>query len=257
MMTWQADLAASPRVVHAWPATRWTAPMTTHHLEGLWQLHVYDHGGTLTAEAPAGRLVATLAPGTVTLLPPGTRSRYQVPGRPRFSCLHLALPVSAPPRAVAAVAVDDPLVADLIRLTARQADAAGAAALAWAALWRLASAAKPGEGLVAQACALLEERLEDPPEVPRLARRLGCSAAHLRRLFQREFGVGVVPWCQRRRAERAQHLLRHSDRPLGEVAMTLGFHDASHFTKFVRRYLGSSPRQVRAGSGDGQTHGGG
>jgi AraC-like DNA-binding protein len=53
----------------------------------------------------------------------------------------------------------------------------------------------------------------------------------------------------KRRLALARRLLETSDRPIAEIAQTLGFADQSHLTKLFRRETGVTPGQVRAHSG--------
>ncbi len=248
MPNWLTPLSIPPVVMHAWSNVAWHAPRTEHRLDGLWQLHAYGHRGSVQAETPLGSLHADLAPGCVTLLPPGALSRYDVPGRSRFSCLHVRLD-GLPTTEAAALVADDPLTATLIAVAAESAtagrDAAAAVAPAWAALWRLAAAATGRTGAVAKACAWIESNLEDPPSVQDVARRLGISTAHLRRRFRAEIGLGVKPWIQRRRAERARHLLMHSTRSIRDIAAELGIDDLQRFNKLMRKQFGQPPRHLR------------
>jgi AraC family transcriptional regulator len=250
MVTWMAPLDQPPAVIHAWSNVAWHAPRTEHRVDGLWQLHAYGHHGVMTAHSASGTLRAGLAPGTVSLLPPGAASRYDVPGRARFSCLHLHLRLEpGTGTVVAALAMDDPLAADLVAAAAAgtvgDGAPAAASAAAWAALWRLALAARPSAGPVATVCAWIDARLDDPPSVDDLARRAGLSCAHLRRLFRAELGIGVKPWIQRRRAERARHLLAHTSRRVRDIAAELGIGDAQRFNKLLRRQFGKPPSRLR------------
>ncbi len=248
MTTWMAPLSDPPVVVHAWSNVAWRSARTEHRLDGLWQLHAYRDRGFLHADTPQGSLRAGLAPGVVTLLPPGAHSRYEMTGRSRYSCLHLRLGDGS---AVAASAwtADDALAATLVTVAAESAtaskDAASATAPAWTALWRLAAAVRGRAGPVATACGWIEADLADPPPVTDIARRLGISTAHLRRLFRAATGLGVKPWLQRRRSERARHLLQHTDRSIRDIAAELGFSDLQRFNKLIRHQFGLSPRRLR------------
>lgn len=91
----------------------------------------------------------------------------------------------------------------------------------------------------------IDRDLSKTLDVGALARELGCTAAHLSRLFQRTFGFSPTAYQLRRRCERARLLLTRDDRPIGEVAAALGFHDASHFAKHFRRQSGTSPQRFR------------
>ncbi|MCK6491389.1 MAG: helix-turn-helix transcriptional regulator, partial [Planctomycetes bacterium] len=108
-----------------------------------------------------------------------------------------------------------------------------------------AAAVAPRPGLVARARALVDARLDDPPAVAELAAAVGCSAAHLRRRFRAELGLGVKPWIQARRLERARHLLAHSALPVRAIAAQLGIDDLQRFNKLVRRACGLGPRALR------------
>jgi AraC-like DNA-binding protein len=51
------------------------------------------------------------------------------------------------------------------------------------------------------------------------------------------------------RRERAEHYLTNTDLPIGEVAATLGYSQASCLNRSVKRWFGSSPRQLRRSAG--------
>jgi transcriptional regulator GlxA family with amidase domain len=52
----------------------------------------------------------------------------------------------------------------------------------------------------------------------------------------------------RTRIERAKLLLRTTDRPVSEVARSVGFHDYAPFEKRFRALTGSSPTEYRRGT---------
>jgi AraC-like DNA-binding protein len=255
MLLWSIPLSAPPAVVQAWCRVAWPEAVSRHHLHGLWQVHVYHHGGRLEVRHPEGEGAFDLAPGAVSVLPPGASTVYRLGGRPRFSCLHLGLP-SGPPTPVPVLVRGDAIAGTLVEEAAGAGDPVRAAALAWAALWRCTAAAAPRPGPVARARALVEERLDDPPSVAELAAAVGCSSAHLRRLFRAETGLGVKPWIQARRLERARHLLCNSGLPVRVIAAQLGVTDLQRFNKMVRRSCGVGPRALRGQGWAGGSAGG-
>jgi AraC-like DNA-binding protein len=246
MLKWSIPVTEPPVVVQTWCRVSWPAAVANFHLRGLWQLHVYHHGGRLEVEHAGGVGVLELAPGAVSVLPPGASTSYRLVGRPRFSCLHLNLSSGAV-MPVPALVADDAIVGSLVEEAAGAGDPVHAAALAWAALWRCTMAAAPRSGPVARARALVEKRLDDPPSVAELAAAVGCSGAHLRRLFRAETGLGVKPWIQARRLERARHLLRNTSLPVRVIAAQLGVADVQRFNKLVRQACGVGPRALRGG----------
>jgi transcriptional regulator GlxA family with amidase domain len=99
----------------------------------------------------------------------------------------------------------------------------------------------------------IEQRMHEPLSVAHLARQVGLSHNHLTRLFRAATGQTVVEAIQRRRMERARHLLQFSNMPVKEIAVLVGLPDLQHFNKAVRRHLGASPTKFRQRSFEHQT----
>jgi AraC-like DNA-binding protein len=91
----------------------------------------------------------------------------------------------------------------------------------------------------------IDKDLSQSLDVAALAAELGCTAAHLSRLFRRTYGFSPTGYLLRRRCERARLLLTRDDEPIAGIAVALGFHDASHFARHFRRQCGTSPQQFR------------
>jgi AraC-like DNA-binding protein len=84
-----------------------------------------------------------------------------------------------------------------------------------------------------------------------LAASLGVSVGHFCRAFKRTFGMPARIWIRRRRIEFAQGLMLTTGASLGEIALSCGMSDQSHFTRSFRRIVGDSPsswRQTRHGA---------
>lgn len=80
-----------------------------------------------------------------------------------------------------------------------------------------------------------------------LAAATGLSAGHLDRLFVQQLGLTPRAYLQKRRLESATATLADSAVPAKKIAYDLGFSSASHFTHWLRRATGKSPREVRKG----------
>lgn len=84
-------------------------------------------------------------------------------------------------------------------------------------------------------------RLED------LCAELRVSRSYLHRVF-RQHGLGsVADYVKSEQLRRALWLLRHSVDPVGKIAEATGFLTVSHFSTFIRRRTGYSPRELRNG----------
>jgi AraC-like DNA-binding protein len=82
-----------------------------------------------------------------------------------------------------------------------------------------------------------------------LAALAKLSTFHFCRAFRASFNESPHTYVMRRRVERAQGLMLHSDASLGKIAIDCGFADQAHFNKSFRRIVGESPgawRRARA-----------
>jgi AraC-like DNA-binding protein len=102
----------------------------------------------------------------------------------------------------------------------------------------------------------LELHLDDSDLSPRsVALACGCSVRQLHRLFA-PTGESFSQTVRRLRIERVCHLLRSTDRPVGDIAASCGFADAGYMATVFRRGLGMSPGDWRR-LGRSATAGGG
>jgi AraC family transcriptional regulator len=94
----------------------------------------------------------------------------------------------------------------------------------------------------------IDTYLHDDLGLDRLAAQVGYSTAHFARAFRAAIGEPPHRYIMSRRVERARALLITSDLPVGAIAAELGFADHSHLTRAMRRQLGVTPSQLRAGA---------
>ncbi|MBP4045405.1 AraC family transcriptional regulator [Chromobacterium violaceum] len=73
----------------------------------------------------------------------------------------------------------------------------------------------------------------------------GLSIGQLDRRMKRVFQLCAGDFIRRTRMEAACHAIRHSRRPLADIAAGCGFSDQSALTRLCRQLLGLSPRQLR------------
>ena len=83
--------------------------------------------------------------------------------------------------------------------------------------------------------------------VEAVAAYVGFHPSHLGRLFRAHYGTSVQAWLARTRIERAKLLLRTTDRPVSEVARSVGYRDYAPFEKRFRALTGASPSAFRKG----------
>lgn len=99
--------------------------------------------------------------------------------------------------------------------------------------------------LVDRALTYFEEHLEESPTLEQVARGVGASPAHLRRLFAQVLDCSPRAVFEQMRIERAMSILNRSDADLEEVARACGYSQASALSRAFRRHSGVAPGRWR------------
>ena len=92
---------------------------------------------------------------------------------------------------------------------------------------------------------LIDARYAEPLDVPALATRAHCSPSHFSRSFKRAFGETPHQYLLTRRIERAAHLLRDTDLPVGEISEAVGWQSLGSFSTTFKRVKGHTPSGYR------------
>lgn len=71
------------------------------------------------------------------------------------------------------------------------------------------------------------------------------SRSYLCKLFQEEFGQGIMHFLLEVKLEHARKLLHSTDLNIGVIASKCGFQDNSHFSKAFHKSYGVTPREYR------------
>jgi AraC-like DNA-binding protein len=80
-----------------------------------------------------------------------------------------------------------------------------------------------------------------------LANSAGVHPGHLTASFTKFYGTSPGVFLRAQRLERAEAMLRRTDAPIGEIAATCGYADASHFSRAFRAAKGLPPSIYRNG----------
>lgn len=90
------------------------------------------------------------------------------------------------------------------------------------------------------------DRLEENPGLPEVARAVGLSVAHLRRLFEAVLDASPKHIMDQARFQRAMHLMSDRTIKLETVSEKCGFGSASAFSRAFKDKFGCSPASWRA-----------
>ncbi|MBX5133407.1 GlxA family transcriptional regulator [Rhizobium lentis] len=91
----------------------------------------------------------------------------------------------------------------------------------------------------------MEENLDQPLRLDKLAPASGLSRRQIERLFLQYFGRTPGRYYLELRLEKADLLIKHLRLPITEIAVACGFVSGSHFTKPYRSRYGRTPQQQR------------
>lgn len=91
----------------------------------------------------------------------------------------------------------------------------------------------------------IEENLGGDLSLERMAAEVEVSPLYLARAFKAAVGESPHRYVLQRRLERAKELLRGTDTPIVEVALSAGFSSQSHLSNWFLRQVGVSPAVYR------------
>jgi AraC family transcriptional regulator, regulatory protein of adaptative response / DNA-3-methyladenine glycosylase II len=98
---------------------------------------------------------------------------------------------------------------------------------------------------VARAMRLIGDGIVDREGVPGLAKRLGFSDRHLRRLLSEQVGASPVALARAQRANTARLLIESTAMPFAEAALAAGFNSVRQFNDTIRDVFASTPSEMR------------
>jgi AraC family transcriptional regulator of adaptative response / DNA-3-methyladenine glycosylase II len=92
---------------------------------------------------------------------------------------------------------------------------------------------------------LIESGVLEDGGLEQLARRLGVTSRHVRRIFERAFGVTPVEYAQTQRLLLAKRLLSDTTLPVTEVALASGFNSVRRFNALWKQRYRMAPNRLR------------
>ncbi|ETX07443.1 GlxA family transcriptional regulator [Candidatus Entotheonella palauensis] len=91
----------------------------------------------------------------------------------------------------------------------------------------------------------LHEHFAEPFSFADVARQLGMSQRTLNRRFKLATGMSPGRYVQQLRLEQARELLRDTNLPIAEIAVSVGYQDIGYFSTLFREQMAQSPTEYR------------
>ena len=98
------------------------------------------------------------------------------------------------------------------------------------------------DNIVQRALAIMEQEGGNFTNMASLAERIGVSRRLLEKRFQQTCGKSPAEMLTHIRIEKAKRLITNTDMKMTDIAIRLGFCDASHFGKVFKKHVGATPR---------------
>ncbi|RZN83368.1 MAG: helix-turn-helix domain-containing protein [Winogradskyella sp.] len=92
---------------------------------------------------------------------------------------------------------------------------------------------------------LVEHHFREKHKVSEYADILNISPKSLSNVFLRYYNKSPLKVISNRICLEGERLIRFSDKSMSEIAYSLGFNEASHFSKFFKKHTGKSPMQYK------------
>ncbi|MDO5456214.1 MAG: AraC family transcriptional regulator [Eubacteriales bacterium] len=91
----------------------------------------------------------------------------------------------------------------------------------------------------------IDAHFREPLTLQTIADALNVSTYYMAHVFKDMCGYAPMTYLQKRRIGEAQTLLIHTNRPISEIAYSLGYDAQSHFNQQFSRHVGMPPGEFR------------
>lgn len=102
---------------------------------------------------------------------------------------------------------------------------------------------------VSQECVSIKEYIDshfkDPITLDILAQEAHQNKYYIAHTFKEAFGISPIKYLMERRVEESKYLLEETDLTIGQIASSISFSSASHYSQAFRRSTGLSPNEYR------------
>ncbi|WP_160058237.1 response regulator transcription factor [Alkalicoccus saliphilus] len=98
---------------------------------------------------------------------------------------------------------------------------------------------------VRQAKTWIDHHLSEPLRSEETARHVGLSPSYFSTVFKQTMHISFSDYVKQRRMEKAEQLLRETNKPAYEIALLVGYEDQRYFSQIFRRHFHMTPSAYR------------
>lgn len=106
--------------------------------------------------------------------------------------------------------------------------------------------ASNGEKVINRVKQYIKTNLNEELTRKEIAEYVYLSPDYLSRIFKQETGIQLTEYITQKRIQEAKQQLKETDKPIGEIAFSVGYSNWAYFTKVFREKNGETPAQFRA-----------
>lgn len=87
----------------------------------------------------------------------------------------------------------------------------------------------------------IDNNLDSRLDIETVSKRAGYSKWHLQRIFKEHTGYPIAEYIRAQKLQKSMERLTHSDEPILNVAIALGFDSRQSFNRSFKRQYGQAP----------------
>lgn len=104
---------------------------------------------------------------------------------------------------------------------------------------------QPRSQIVNQTIEIIETQLAEPLTLKKLAEQLFVSPTYLQKVFSKEMNVSPTRYLMKARMDLAKQQLLTTDLQVSDIAQSVGYLNAAHFSTAFHKYTNQSPTHYR------------
>lgn len=101
-------------------------------------------------------------------------------------------------------------------------------------------------GEIAAVLSFIRENLDQELTVQAASKIANMSESYFSHLFKNETGLSFINYVNKQKIEKAQQLLRTTDRRINEIALAVGIDNPNYFSILFKKWTGKSPNECRS-----------